>query len=212
MKKIFTDIEKYYSKKLEKFGAIPKGVDWNSEEGQILRFEVLSKVILEKKFSISDIGCGYGKYYEFLKNQGIFNFEYYGYDLSEEMIKKANDSYIFDNARFIKISNLKNIKETDYIVSSGIFNVKMDYNDSEWLSYIIETLDVINAKSIKGFSFNILSSYSDKDFMRKDLFYGDPLFFFDYCKKNYSKEVSLLHDYQLYEFTILVRKRSFNEI
>ena len=42
--------------------------------------------------------------------------------------------------------------------------------------------------------------------MRPYLYYADPLFLFDYCKKKYSKSVALLHDYGLYEFTILVRK------
>ena len=42
--------------------------------------------------------------------------------------------------------------------------------------------------------------------MRADLYYGDPCFFFDHCKTRYSKQVGLLHDYGLYEFTILVRK------
>jgi len=60
----------------------------------------------------------------------------------------------------------------------------------------------------KGFSFNMLTRYSDADRMaqRPDLFYGDPLFFFDFCKCEFSRNVALLHDYGLYDFTILVRK------
>jgi hypothetical protein len=42
--------------------------------------------------------------------------------------------------------------------------------------------------------------------MRDDLYYADPLFFFDYCKTRFSRFVTLIHDYPLYEFTILVRK------
>ena len=42
--------------------------------------------------------------------------------------------------------------------------------------------------------------------MRADLFYGDPTFFFDHCKRKYSRNVALLHDYDLYEFTIIVRR------
>jgi hypothetical protein len=74
------------------------------------------------------------------------------------------------------------------------------------MQYILETLEKINALSVKGFSFNILTSYSDKEYMKDNLFYADPLFFFDYCKKNFSKNVSLLHDYDLYEFTLLIKK------
>ena len=35
---------------------------------------------------------------------------------------------------------------------------------------------------------------------------ADPAFFFDWCKRNFSRHVSLLHDYGLYEFTLLTRK------
>ena len=54
----------------------------------------------------------------------------------------------------------------------------------------------------------MLTRYSDADRMsqRPDLFFGDPLFFFDYCKRNFARNVALLHDYDLYDFTILVRK------
>jgi hypothetical protein len=43
--------------------------------------------------------------------------------------------------------------------------------------------------------------------MRADLYYADPAQVFDYCKRRFSPNVALLHDYGLYEFTILVRKQ-----
>ena len=64
----------------------------------------------------------------------------------------------------------------------------------------------MNSKSKHAFSFNLLTKYSDKEFMQDYLYYADPLFYFDYCKRNYSKNVALLHDYYQYDFTILVRK------
>jgi len=42
--------------------------------------------------------------------------------------------------------------------------------------------------------------------MRDYLYYGDPCFYFDLCKRSYSRQVALMHDYGLYEFTLLVRK------
>jgi len=66
----------------------------------------------------------------------------------------------------------------------------------------------MNSLCSKGFSFNMLTGYSDADRMaqRPDLYFGDPLFYFDYCKRNFSRNVALLHDYGLYDFTVLVRK------
>jgi len=55
-----------------------------------------------------------------------------------------------------------------------------------------------------GFAFNCVSHYVD--YRVPTLYYADPLRFFDHCKRRYSRFVSLLHDYPLYEFTILVRK------
>jgi hypothetical protein len=84
--------------------------------------------------------------------------------------------------------------------------VKLDTPNEEWSEYVVHTLGVLDRLGRLGFAFNMLTSYSDADRMRSDLYYGDPCRFFDYCKRNFSKQVALLHDYGLYEFTILVRK------
>lgn len=200
---LYKNIDNYYTGKLIMHGATPKGVDWNSEESQLTRFEQLSKIIETNKPTVNDIGCGYGKYLEYLiKNYK--KFQYAGYDLSNEMIKKASKKY--PNNKFFHISNLDEITKAEYSISSGIFNVKMNYSRTKWLSYILATLKLIDIKSDKGFSFNMLTKYSEKKYMIHKLYYADPLFFFDYCKKKFSRNVSLIHDYNLWEFTILIRK------
>jgi SAM-dependent methyltransferase len=203
MNKLYKTIEEYYSEKISTYGITPKGVDWNGEESQFIRFAQLSKIITKNNFSINDIGCGYGKYTEYLA-QNYNNFTYNGYDLSSVMVENAKQ--IYPNFNFLTIKKLQEIGQSDYSIASGIFSVKMEYNEAEWLSYILSTIEQMNEKSMKGFSFNMLTKYSDKEYMRNDLYYADPFFIFDYCKRNFSKEVALLHDYGLYEFTILVRK------
>ena len=84
--------------------------------------------------------------------------------------------------------------------------MKLDADFDTWTEIVIEGLNQMNSRAVKGIAFNMLTSYSDADRMRPDLYYGDPCFFFDYCKRNFSKNVALLHDYNLYDFTILVRK------
>ena len=56
------------------------------------------------------------------------------------------------------------------------------------------------------FAFNLLTAYSSPGLQRPDLYYADACFFFDHCMKRYSRHVALLHDYGLFEFTVLVRK------
>ena len=84
----------------------------------------------------------------------------------------------------MQVDNLENIEKADYSVASGIFSVKMEHDESEWLSYILDTLEKMNDKSNNGFSFNMLTKYSDKEYMKDNLYYADPLFIFDYCKRN----------------------------
>ena len=197
-------IAHYYSSKVIEYGCNPKGVDWNDAPSQITRFVQLLKIIDgNNKFTINDIGCGYGALYEFMKNKYQF-FEYYGLDISKVMIENASNNYKSENVSF----SVSNIPESiaNYSVASGIFNVKLNVKNHDWLNYIKYTIDIMNQKSNKGFAFNCLTSYSDRDKMRNDLYYADPLFLFDYCKKKYSKNVAILHDYDLYEFTVLIRK------
>ena len=42
--------------------------------------------------------------------------------------------------------------------------------------------------------------------IRDSLYYADPMYLFDYCKRHFAKDVALLHDYSLYDFTLIVRK------
>ena len=206
MNSIHKDIDNYYTEKVKAYGATPQGVDWNGEESQFLRFKKSSKVIKNNNFSIADIGCGYGKYVDYLQNNFKI-FDYIGYDLSQEMIQIANKNYKnYKNMNFMHINNMSDIEVSDYSIASGIFSVKMQHSNKDWLSYISETLVKINEKTTNGFAFNMLSKYSDKEFMRDNLYYADPLFIFDFCKRNFSKNISLIHDYDLYEFTMLVKK------
>ena len=193
----------YYSGKLLEFGATPKGVDWKNEESQLLRFEQLLKIVdAEPGFKLLDFGCGYGSLFELMQRR-FPGCNYTGFDISQEMIDVAKNKFR-NSAEWTQ--SLPTNSSFDYVIASGIFNVKLETDNDEWLNYILDTLETINRISTKGFSFNALTKYSDAEYMRKDLYYADPGMLFDCCKKKFSRYVSLLHDYPLYEFTILVKK------
>jgi len=203
---LLNEVAIYYAQKLARHGNTPQGVDWNGEEGQLIRFEQLCKVIdsTRSTFSINDLGCGYGALLDYMRRK-YAEFKYLGIDISSEMVKSAMQRYAGTPlARFI-ISSRPDIP-SDYGVASGIFNVRQGRTDAEWFGYLQATLDVLDHTSNLGFSFNCLTSYSDEDKKRDYLYYADPCQLFDLCKRRYSREVALLHDYGLYEFTILVRK------
>lgn len=202
---ILRDVEDYYENKLSTFGETPKGVDWNNEASQILRFSQLKKLIEnDVRYSVADLGCGYGAFFEFLKKYNS-DFTFIGYDVSKLMVDSATNRYFrSNNAEFIESDKI--VKKVDYSIASGIFNVKQNCEDHDWLAYIVDTLDNMNEQSEKGFAFNVLTTYSDLEKRKGYLYYADPLYFFDLCKTRYSKNVSLNHDYDLYEFTMIVRR------
>ena len=200
-------LSEYFSEKLEEFGATPKGVDYNGSASQERRFEQLVKVINpSESFTVIDYGSGYGAIFDFLNAKG-WQFEYYGFDLIKKMIIAGREVHKdYPNAHFT--TDQSEIPVADYLLAGAIFNIKLDESYERWQEFILHTLVQMNALCSKGFSFNMLTKYSDIDRMaeRPDLFYGDPLFFFDFCKRNFSRNVALLHDYGLYDFTIIIRK------
>jgi SAM-dependent methyltransferase len=209
MKEVIDKLNEFYKEQINLYGSTPQGVNWKDEHAQEIRFVQLLKILNDEKgnFSINDLGCGYGALVEFMQKNSYQNFQFYGYDLSEDMIQQAQNTYKqYANTEFKHIQEANEMEAADYCVASGIFNKKLELKESAFLSYILETLEIMNEKSRKGFAFNMLTSYSDKDKQREDLYYTSPTFIFDYCMRNFSRNVALLHDYKAYDFTILVRK------
>lgn len=206
-KEILEQTARYFKEKQDQYGATVKGLDWNSEEAQSIRFQQLEKLIAgeeKAEFSICDYGCGYGDFFVYLQEKG-YRCRYTGVDLVEETIACAKRK--FGQNREVVLLQGTTLEQTyDYIVASGIFNLKGTVENEEWKRYMLGILKEFHSHSKKGFAFNCLTSYSDAEYMRDDLYYADPLFWFDYAKKHFSRNVALLHDYELYDFTVLVRK------
>lgn len=206
--KINKDINKFYDQNLQSHGNTAQGVGWKNQEAQQVRFGQLLKLLTDRNgFSVNDLGCGTGDFAQYLFSNGFASFEYTGYDMLEKMVQIASNIYKDEpGCTFKQITGAADMAEADYTVASGIFNIRYELTNEEWLPYIIQTITQMNASSRKGFAFNALTSYSDADKMQPYLYYSDPLYLFDYCKKHFSRNVALLHDYNQYDFTILVRK------
>jgi len=197
-------VKNYFADKLEVHGATPRGVDYNSAEAQKARFFQLIRVIDSSvKYSLLDFGSGYGGMYDYLLQLG-HTLHYVGYDIAEPMILKGRALHP-NNPDCWFTNNIEEVPVLDYAVVSGTFNMKLDAEQDTWTKIVVEAINQMAAHASKGIAFNMLTQYSDTDKMRPDLYYGDPCFFFDYCKRNFSRNVALLHDYNLYDFTIIVR-------
>jgi SAM-dependent methyltransferase len=190
----------YYSGKLREHGATHRGVDWSTAESHVLRHAQFLRLIeATGAESVLDYGCGYGALGDYLESAGLA-LRYQGYDVADEMVEAARARH---GGSFT--SRRDELEPADVVIASGIFNVLVDTPAQRWRDYTLDTLRDLAALARRGIGFNMLTSYSDPERMEDRLYYGDPVFYFDWCKRHLSRQVALLHDYGLYEFTILVR-------
>jgi SAM-dependent methyltransferase len=197
-------VASYYAEKLVTHGNTPRGVDWNSEESQQLRFDQLLRVVEgdKQECSVLDYGCGYGALAGRLITAGS-RFHYIGFDVCTPMVQAARTA--LPDPRCIFTDREDELPQVDYAVASGIFNVRLEATEGQWHEHIEATLAKLAEHSRKGFAFNMLTRYADSELMRDYLYYADPGRYFRLCKERWSRNVTLLHDYGLYEFTIVVR-------
>jgi predicted TPR repeat methyltransferase len=195
-------VERYYDEKLRTHGATHRGVDWNSVDSQRLRFVQLLRAVEpgDHAFSLLDYGCGYGALADDLAEFAP-EARYTGFDLSQAMVATARSRV--PTAAFT--SDPMTLTIHDYVVASGIFSVRLAVARDVWRAYIRETLSHMRGLARRAVAFNMLTAYSDVERMRDDLYYADPLEMFTHCRTHLTKRAALLHDYPLYEFTIVLR-------
>jgi SAM-dependent methyltransferase len=202
---ILEAVERYYSGRFAEHGATARGVDWNSSESQEVRFAQLARACpAGRPFTLLDYGCGYGALLPYLRERG-FAVDYTGFDLSPSMLEHGRERFAGEpGVRFVGPGDT--VEAADVVVASGIFNVRLDVDAERWHAYVTSTVRRLADLSRVALAFNCLTSYSDPERMRDDLYYGDGPAFFDLARRDLAPWVSLLHDYGLWEWTLIARK------
>ena len=187
---ILRSLQVYFTDRITTYGGNYRGVDWNSAVRQELCFRQLMRIcedptqgIVAQNFSVNDYGCGYGALVQYLVKHDYKFTSYSGFDTDQNTLTDA-----------------------DYTIDSGLLSLKVGTSNEQWEKYVLELLNRLWTISKNGLAFNSLTKYSDPELLRPELYYADPCFLFDYCKTRFSRNVALLHDYGVYEFTILVRR------
>lgn len=190
-----------YQDRIAKFGANIKSLASGTELRRMLRFETLSEIGDLEGAKILDLGCGFGDFYDFLRNKGI-NVDYYGIDIVPEHIKVASTRYPGVNFELRDLEDYPYENQSfDYVFCSQVFNFNLGNNKNITLVHSI--LNQIFKISRKGIAVDFLTNYVDYE--EDHLYYFSPEEIFSYIKKHISKCVTLRHDYGLYEFCIYVR-------
>ena len=196
-------VERLYSDGILRHGAGPRSVGWKDAASQRLRFAKLAQLLPDAPgapISVNDLGCGYGALFSFLDEMADVQLEaYHGYDISEPMLDHARQA---TDQRAQLVRAARPTRPADYSFASGTFHVKGDSTDAVWQAHVEDCVLRLAEMSRLGFAFNLLTTFVD--FRQENLFYADPCEFFEFCKRNVSRYVTLVHDYPLYEWTMLV--------
>ena len=186
-------INNSYTNRLIKYGNSPKGLFWKNSFTQIHRFELiisaLNKYSNLKKFTICDIGCGYGKFLEFLNNKLVNStFHYQGCDLNIKLLNHCKQIYSNDHYKFYKKSSPIGI--VDFSIMSGTYNLSVTDDIKIWEKYLLRNLTNIWRQTDKIMAFNLLHKNEKK--IDKGLYYTNKHWIKDICEQNFGKTEILL--------------------
>ena len=192
-------IKKFYHNLIEKYGDSPRSLDYRSKDGQKIRFDIITQIGIKNNCSILDVGCGFGDYFNYLKNRGI-NVEYCGIDLTDKIVETARRKnpdacIIHDN-----ILNMSEDKKFDYVVSLGFNGVKTENN---WKT-LTKGLDKMWKLCNIGIAFNAVSTFAT---VQDNLIYfTSPTKVIDYIMNNLTSKIIFRHDYMPHDFTLYAYK------
>ena len=183
--------DKFYKSALKKHGATAKGLNWHDNYSQVRRFEVILEMIKDNIIgsSIIDAGCGFGDFYEFVKD---FDVEYLGYDIVKKNVKIAKER---TSQKILLKDILKDsLVEADFYIASGSMNILSRFETYLFIERCFE-------HSKKGFIFNLPygkdTSSSFNYFLPQEI---------KHFSKKFECEVTIRSGYLPNDFTVFLKR------
>lgn len=146
--------KKFYSCAIDKYGTTARGLNWNSTQKQLIRFDIILDILPQEvsTFTLIDAGCGFGDFYHYLKDKNRDVKTYIGidslYNMCQIAIKSTNQKIIMAD---ICIDTIPNV---DYCICSGALNILTPFETHLFIKNCYNS-------STKAFIFNAL--YGDKE-------------------------------------------------
>tara|TARA_B100002049_G_C16031616_1_gene354826 strand:+ start:295 stop:894 length:600 start_codon:yes stop_codon:yes gene_type:complete len=193
-------VKDFFNKLVEKHGYSPKSLAYSGEKSQKIKFNIVTEVGIEDNCSVLDVGCGFGDYFNYLKQQGIKNVKYCGIDISNKIVDFAKEKNSLANVIQGNVLDLSDDEKYDYVISLGFNCVK---TGSNWRT-LTQVLDKMWKLSKKGIAYNAVSTFAE-DSPRK-IYFVSPAKVIDYIMNNLTYKVVFRHDYMPHDFTIFAYK------
>ena len=196
-----------YNKRFSQHQNTPKGVFWNSKLSQDLRLNIiLDKIIDNSKsdtFTMADIGCGYGRCFEIIKERNLQDkIKYSGFDINKNFISFCKNNIKLKQANFYV--DISPYQQFDYIVMSGTYNLTPTNNLKLWESYLTKNLKSNWKKVDKAMIFNCLVDKERK--IKNKLYYTEISWIKKFCEENLNKPEFSKHNLLEGDVTVFIEK------
>lgn len=192
----------HYHQLLGAHGTSIDSLGWRDEDVQRRNFAAISKVYAHETapFTVHEVGSGLGHYADFLEDSYPLA-RYSGSDIVEEMVARSRQRRPDLNVE-VRDVIASPPPPVDFVVESGIFNLRMSTPNEEWWGFVQRMLRSMFAFARKGIAANFLTSHVD--WTRELGYYQDPSQLFDFAVRELSRFVEVHHAYYPWEFTLLV--------
>ena len=202
------EIAAVYNKRFEIYGPELKASLWFCKNRQLARFEMIAKHIFRKKLKhhvqISDIGCGYGSFSEFLsKKYPNLRYNYIGYDIADKLVEYCKTNITDENLEFRLGSNLH--APCDFCVISGTFNYAPGVSVNTWRDFMRNEL-LTSFKYVREKLILNLMISDDPKISKSNIFYENLEDFLLFCNNNLGKTSVYEHKLLKHEKTFCVEK------
>jgi SAM-dependent methyltransferase len=189
---------RYHRQRIKEYGAgSPGALGW-LPDGQLIRFEVLSRIGDLAHCSVLDVGCGYADLYPFLQ-QHFAGVRYHGIEQMPELLALARARYghapgvTLTTGDFLRAP----LPPSDYVLASGSLNYR-HCNPR----FIYEAIEKLYASCRRGLGFNLLS-WEPAD--GGPLAAHNPTAIVTFCQ-TMAPDVQLVEGYRDGDFTVFMRR------
>jgi len=144
-------LKEHFRRQIDQYDDPARACSWRDADVARRNFAAVSQLFAHETnpFSVYEVGCGFATLGEFLSEHYPLA-TYSGSDLLPEMIDRAKARNTAANVEQRDILVNPPVQQYDYVVISGLFNLRMSNDDESWFTFVKSMLRAAFGIAKKG--------------------------------------------------------------